>query len=115
MASEKKTLKQLLASQAEINAAIETARSAELDNVRKLISDKAADFGHEDVNEFLAVLGFRIGKVKVKTKQTRARLTDIQKEEIRTKFKAGAKIPEIRKEYGVSYSTANNLRKEVQP
>ena len=114
MASDKKTLKQLLANQAEINSAIEAARSAEIENVQKLISDKAAEFGHDDVNEFLAFLGYRTGKAKVKAKQSRPRLTDIQKEEIKAKFVAGAKVPDIRKEYGISYSTANNLKKEVK-
>lgn len=114
MASDKKTLKQLLANQAEINAAIETARSAEIENVKKLIADKAAEFGHEDVTEFLAFLGYRTGKAKTKVKQSRPRLTDIQKEEIKAKFVAGAKVPDIRKEYGISYSTANNLKKEVK-
>ena len=114
MASDKKTLKQLLANQAEINSAIEAARAAEIENVKKLITDKAAEFGYDDVIEFLAFLGYRTGKAKGKAKQTRLRLTDIQKEEIRTKFKAGVKVPEIRKEYGISYGTANNLKKAAK-
>jgi hypothetical protein len=113
MASDKKTLKQLLAQQNEINAAIESARTAEIEGVKKLITDKAAEFGYHDVVEFIGFLGYRVVKAK-KTKQLRVRLSDIQKEEIRAKFKAGAKVPDIRKEYGVSYGTANSLRKEVK-
>lgn len=113
MASDKKTLKQLLAQQNEINAAIESARTAEIESVKKLITDKAAEFGYDDVIEFIGFLGYRVVKVK-KTKQTRIRLSDVQKEEIRAKFKAGAKAVDIRKEYGISYGTANSLKKAAK-
>lgn len=110
MASDKKTLKQLIAQQNEINAAIESARAAEIEAVKKNIAEKAAEFGYDSVLEFIGFLGYRVSNPK-KSRQIRIRLSDAQKEEVRTKLKSGAKVADIRKEYGISYGTANQLKK----